>query len=142
MIYNKKGFTVQGWLVSLIIFVVGVSLFGLFATSLSTDQGISIDQGYYSNISSNMDTLYLQSQNIKETTQGAGAGTEDSESNFLGGLLSAVKLSFSSLDTTHGIVSESASVFRLPSLVVGAIITVLIILVTFAIISAFVKKDV
>lgn len=135
-------------MVSLVIFIGLISFIGMWAFSIANDQGVDIDQTYHSNISSNLNDMYTLSEGMKNTTYGTGAGTQDSSSNFLGGALSAIKLTFSSLNTIEGISRESASVFMAPTDSNGAgaifiivILTLMFIIITFAIISLIFRKN-
>jgi hypothetical protein len=138
---NKKG-TIQGILISIIIFVGVISLIGLFAVSVGNDNSVTMEGNYYQNISSKMDNMYSLSENLKNSTQGSGGGAIDAASNFIGGTLSAIKLTFSSLDLTNAIITKSTEVMKTPPIIAKIAITILILIITFAIIGAIVKKDV
>ena len=127
----------QKYLVALVVFSVVLTAGLLIIPDMNenyADAGVNMSVDDFSNITSTLDVMYNTTQEMKEDTLGGEADDTETWESMVKGAYSAVRLISNSFTLVADISAAIASVMGIPRFIVDALITIITLMVIFALI--------
>lgn len=125
----------QKYLVALVVFSVILTAGLLIIPDMNKNYAdVNMSDDEFSNISSTLDTMYSETQQMKNHTIGGEADDTETWESMVKGAYSAVRLIGSSFTLVGDISNAIAKTLHIPQFIVDAAITVITIMVIFALI--------
>lgn len=132
MIQNKKGgFDIQNFLVTFLLFSGILVTFGTFAYQLGQDYS-SISNATisteFADTYDKIDTISGETKDIQDKLEQSDVGDEASDTQFLGGALQSVKITFTALGTSNEMISNMGTALGIPAIWISIASLILIIM--------------
>lgn len=133
----------KDYLIALIVFGVVVTTFWLSFTDLGDNYGVSVGGEYanaYSNISNTMDDMRGNARDIRDDIRSSEADEDDQfGGSLIKGAYNSLRLVWNSFTSLNVMVEQIQDRIGIPDYIILSLVAVVIIAISFAIISAVFK---